>query len=206
MPHFQSTSITAALLLSSALAAFAVPASAGDAAQGAVIAQSVCVGCHGPDGNSPQTNLPKLASQRPGYLIRELQAFQSGKRPSEIMQALAASLSEADIANLAAYYASQPLAPGQVTQPKLLQSGKAVYFNGNPDNGLPSCDSCHGENGRGDGDIPSIAAQNVDYLHEELRRYATGQRPHGKRVMRTVAQRITPEEAEALAQFIASLR
>jgi len=205
MPRFHPVPFAAAALITGSLAAIASPTLLGDPKKGAVIAKEICAGCHGEDGNSPLVNLPKLAGQQPSYLVKELQAFRSGKRPSETMAGFAAALSETDIDNLAAYYAQQKLAPGLVTQSSLLTRGKDIYFNGNPASGLPSCDACHGDNGRGDGDIPSIAAQNVEYLHEELQRYASGQRPHGKRVMRTVAQRLTPDEAEALAQFIASL-
>jgi len=90
------------------LAAVAVPAAAlGDPEAGRQQAEQQCASCHGPDGNSPTGQFPKLAGQYASYIVRALEDYQSGARQNPIMAGLAAGLSDQDRANLAAYYASQ---------------------------------------------------------------------------------------------------
>jgi cytochrome c553 len=196
----------AALLATGMAVAIAAPKVIGDAAKAEPIVKDVCAGCHGEDGNSPHMpNLPKLAGQHAPYLLQQLQEYKAGRRPSEMMQPFAASLSDEDMANLAVYFSAKKPSPGIVTKPELIEKGKKVYFNGNDANGVPSCDGCHEDNGAGSDKMPRIASHNPEYTHEEFKRYAEGKRPFGKKVMRTVAERLTPEEAEALAQYLASL-
>jgi cytochrome c553 len=194
------------LLVCAVAAAIAAPKIVGDPAKGEALAKEACAACHGVDGNSPDMpNLPKLAGQHPPYLVQQLHEFKAGLRPSDAMQGFAANLSDADMANLALYFAAQKPTPGKVARPELVEKGKKIYFNGNSANGVPSCDGCHEENGAGSDKFPRISAQNPEYTHEEFKRYAEGKRPNGKKVMRTVAERLTPEETEALAQYLASL-
>ena len=81
-------------------------AHAGDAAAGKA-KSATCAGCHGPDGNSPTPMYPKLAGQHEQYLVKSMKAYKSGNRNDATMKAMMASLTDADIENLAAYYASQ---------------------------------------------------------------------------------------------------
>jgi cytochrome c553 len=67
----------------------------------------VCAGCHGEDGNSEDPNYPRLAGQYESYLIKALRDYKSGARKNPIMGSFAAGLSEQDMTDLAAYYASQ---------------------------------------------------------------------------------------------------
>lgn len=195
-----------ALLATGMAVAIAGPKVVGDPAKAEPIVKEACASCHGEDGNSPNMpNLPKLAGQHAPYLLQQLQEFKAEHRKSEMMQPFAANLSEEDMANLAVYFAAKKPTPGIVTKPELIPAGKKIYFNGNDANGVPSCDGCHEENGEGSDKFPRIAAQNPEYTLEEFQRYADGKRPYGKKVMRTVAERLTPEEAEALAQYLASL-
>ena len=173
--------------------------------KGAEIAGGACAGCHGADGNSPAAMFPKLAGQQKIYLTREMLDYQSGKRASEIMSPMMAGLSEADIEAVAAFYARQKAAPGVVTNAALLPVGKQLYLQGNPDSGIPACSSCHEENGAGIDEFARVAGQHVEYTLEQFRLYATGGRTNGKRVMRTIAQRMTPQETRAVAEYMASL-
>ncbi len=92
-----------------ALLAFAsAPAFAQDLAAARKIVEGVCQACHGASGNSTVPDYPRLAGQHPDYLAKALRDYKSGARKNAIMQPFAASLSEADIENLAAYFASQP--------------------------------------------------------------------------------------------------
>lgn len=84
----------------------ALPAHAGDAAKGKDKA-TVCGACHGPDGNSPTPDFPRLAGQQEDYLMRALQDYKAGKRKNPIMAAQVEALSKADMADVSAWFASQ---------------------------------------------------------------------------------------------------
>lgn len=163
-----------------------------------------CVGCHGVDGNSPIPTVPKIAGQQKVYLLNELKFYKEEKRHSDVMTAMVASLNDDELAGLAAYYSAQTPSPGEVTKPNLLALGKRVYLEGNTKSGVPSCDGCHEENGEGSKKFPRVAGQHVPYVLEELGRYAADKRNSGSKVMRTVAERLTKEEAEAVAEYMAS--
>lgn len=81
-------------------------AHAGDAAAGKA-KSATCAGCHGPDGNSPTPMYPKIAGQHEQYLVKSMKAYKTGDRSDATMKAMMAPLSDTDIENLAAYYASQ---------------------------------------------------------------------------------------------------
>ncbi len=100
--HAPILSLSAGLLLCAALA---VPAHASDAAAGRKKA-GACAVCHGPVGISTAPDAPHLAGQPAIYLERQLRAYRSGTRAHEVMAVIAKPLSDADIANLAAWYAS----------------------------------------------------------------------------------------------------
>jgi len=102
------------LLSLSALMAFGVisPAHAADIAAGKAKALFDCADCHGATGISVVENFPNLAGQKEMYLAIQLKAFRAGTRANDDMNVIAEQLSDADIANLAAFFASQPGAPG----------------------------------------------------------------------------------------------
>ena len=87
------------------LVALSAPALAGDAAAGKA-KSATCAACHGPAGISPNDLWPNLAGQKKGYLIAQMKAFRDGQRVNPVMSPMAAGLSDDDIANIAAYYAS----------------------------------------------------------------------------------------------------
>ncbi len=90
-----------------ALALISGPAIAGDAEAGKKKATEVCAACHGPDGNSPTPDFPRIAGQYEDYLAKALADYKSGKRENPIMQGMAAPLSNTEIADLAAYFSRQ---------------------------------------------------------------------------------------------------
>lgn len=195
------------LLRVAAMAILASPlaAQAGDASKAISLAGNLCASCHGEDGNSAIPNFPKLAGQQAVYLLRELKDYKSGKRQNEVMGPLVSGLSDEDLANLAAFYASQKPAPGTVTEPSLLPVGKTLYLKGNSASDIPSCESCHEVDGSGSGKFPRVAGQNVEYLLEQFRLYAAGKRNNGTRVMRTIAERMSEKETRAVAEYMASM-
>lgn len=103
MKAIQFGTFTAAAIVALAIA----PADARDIAAGAAKAAGVCASCHGKDGNNDAPDFPKLAGQYEDYLVKALRDYKSGERNNAIMKGFAAALTDRDIRNLAAYYASQ---------------------------------------------------------------------------------------------------
>lgn len=95
--------------LAAAALLFCTPALAADAAAGKAKASGMCAVCHGPDGLSQHPEAPNLAGQVEMYLTKSLEEFRSGKRQNEMMTVVAKDLTDDDIANLAAWYASIPI-------------------------------------------------------------------------------------------------
>jgi cytochrome c553 len=93
-----------------AMAAFGAASAvlAADLKAGETKVKEVCQACHGADGNSQNTDYPKLGGQYPDYLAKALRDYKSGARKNPIMGAFAGTLSTADIENVSAYYAAQP--------------------------------------------------------------------------------------------------
>ena len=83
-------------------------AAAADLEAGKKKAAEVCAACHGPDGNSPSADFPRIAGQHPDYLAKSLRDYKTGARKDPVMNGFAAALTPQDIQNLAAYFAAQP--------------------------------------------------------------------------------------------------
>lgn len=138
------------VMTAAAIIAFALATSvsaAGNAAVGKTKA-AVCAACHGADGNSVNPQFPKLAGQNANYLVEQLQDFKSGKRRNAIMSGMAASLSEQDMQDIAAWFSSQTVQPGEAN-PSLVTIGQQIYRGGDRESGVPACLACHGPDGAG---------------------------------------------------------
>ncbi len=169
-----------------------------------------CGACHGIDGNSVSPAWPNLAGQHASYLIRQLEAYQSGERQDVLMTALASSLSAADIADLAAYYATLP-ALQRGANAELVELGQRVYRSGLPDRGVAACIACHGPSGRGNplASFPVVRGQHALYTVTTLHAYATGERRSDgsvSRMMRDIAVSLQEDEIQAVASYIQGLR
>lgn len=171
-----------------------------------------CVRCHGRDGQGRgEGAFPKLANQRPRYLYESLRAFAEGKRHSGFMQPIAAGLSDANMRGLAEHYAEQGdaarvTAPGADTE--LLALGERIATEGVPKLGVPACTECHGPGDAPRNPLyPRLAGQYADYLYLQLQLFKQEQRggtPYAH-IMRTVTERMTPEQMRAVALYLASL-
>ncbi len=178
----------------------------GEDAKLMTLVNETCAACHGPNGNSVVPDFPSLAGQQKTYLLREMLDYKEGRRHSDVMAPLMTQLGQEDMNRLADYYAAQQPAPGTVSKPELLALGKRIYLEGNTKSGVPSCDGCHEENGEGSKKFPRVAGQHVAYTLGQIEQYASGKRSNGVKVMRTIAERLTREEAEAVAEYMASLK
>ena len=184
-----------------------------DAAKGQGIATQVCAACHAVDGNSVAAINPKIAGQFYEYLHKQLANFkpQSGKkaeRENPVMAGMVATLSDADMKNLAAYYAAQKLKPAAAKDKELAMLGQKIYRAGNASSGMPACAGCHGPGGAGNPvQYPRIAGQYAEYVEAQLKAFRDGARgndPNG--MMRSVAQRMNDREIKAVAEYVAGLR
>ena len=180
-------------------AAKAAPAPvAGDAKAGKAFADTECKACHGLDGGSVAPGVPHLAAQDERYLLGALRAYKEGKRNHAALKVIAERLSEAEIRNVSAYYASLPaagLAPAKdLSQVSPYERGKAR---------AAACAQCHGEDGNGTAPgIPSLAGQQVRYLIAALQEYVRGERKSSP--MHAVMRSLSPVDMEAVAIYFAS--
>lgn len=184
----------------------AAPAAAADPERGKELASTLCLACHGADGNSPAPTFPKLAGLQPEYIAKQMYEYLDEKRTNEMMKPVLESLKPADVEPLAAWFASQKMSPGKVNDPKLAATGQKIYVDGNPDSGVPACMGCHLENGLGNPRYPRIAGQYQEYTLQQMLQFKNGARTNDRgRVMRTIASRMTEEEMKAVSEYIAGL-
>jgi cytochrome c553 len=211
----------AMIILCSALAtlALAAPASniawtaetrqlvaSGDSARGQQLAAG-CASCHGAQGVSETPEYPHLAGQLATYTYKQLRDYQDDTRAKSMMSALVANLSDQNMADLAAWYASLPLPPPTGAIGKAESQAVTLVTQGDGKRLLPPCASCHGAQGEGAVvDVPALAGQSAPYLEATMHAYRTGQRANDIYArMRRMAQVLSDQEISALARYYANL-
>jgi cytochrome c553 len=166
----------------------------------------MCVACHGTDGNSTVPVNPKLAQQHPEYLVKQLQEFKNGKRPSPIMQGFASMLSDGDMKNIAYWVGSQKSKPGAAKDKDLVTLGERIYRGGIADRQVAACAGCHSPNGAGiPAQFPRLSGQHADYTTAQLLAFRDGARKNSVQ-MTQVANKLNDREIKAVADYIAGLR
>jgi cytochrome c553 len=202
--------VVAACLLMAAAAGAEEAKFQGDPARGKRIFDETCAACHGPAGVSEGAAIPNLAGQIPDYLAKQLHAFrpaegQKPKRPNETMTPIAETLSGDDIAGLAAYLSSLPPATGDVSSAPQAALGRSIYWNGNPQENLPACVTCHRPDGGGlRPDFPRLAGQKADYVEGQLASWMAVRGKPGK-LMSLIVPLMQPTEKRAVADYVATL-
>ncbi|MBI4996004.1 MAG: cytochrome c4 [Rhodocyclales bacterium] len=170
------------------------------------IVTTVCVACHGEDGNSVAPMFPKIAGLQEAYIAKQLQDFMSGRRKSDIMGPIVAQLQPQDVLPLATYFSGQKMALGAADDKALVGVGKVIFHDGNEETGVPACLGCHQAQGAGFGIYPRIGGQNAEYVRQQLKSFAAGERSNDiSRFMRTTAKRLSDEEINAVAQYLVGL-
>ena len=163
-----------------------------------------CAACHGDSGVSTTENTPSLASQPDQFLQWQLVFFRSGSRKSEIMGPIAEQLSNDDVRDLGAYFASLKAADSTTEKasddhPDVTDAGKKAAAAGR-------CASCHGDNYTGSKAVARIAGQREDYLVKALHDYKAGVRSGGGvAAMAEVAYPLSDQDIAALAHYLARL-
>ena len=197
----------------------------GDAAAGALKAKT-CFACHGENGSSVAPIFPRLAGQRVDYLYHRLLTFKraNAKDPyysKSPMTAMAVPLSDGDMRNLAAFFASQEPQPAAPTTPAVnpeptagAEKGERLFRTGDPTKGIPPCQGCHGAEARGTAVdkgpylvYPVLRGQYSPYVVSRLTNFRMGQ-PHDTTsdfIMSNVARTLDDDSVQAIAAWLGSL-
>lgn len=186
---------------------------AGDAAAGEARV-AVCVACHGPGGNALVPAFPALAAQHPGYLYQSLAGFRRRADPASPMTPQVKDLSDADLRNIAAYFAAQPRT-GAAIAAATDAPGARLFRQGDAARGIPPCQGCHGHDGQGHplrgsdpryDAYPALAQQQADYLVARLSQYRDGKLADSSNalIMRGVAHSLDDAAIRQLADWLAA--
>lgn len=187
---------------------------AGDAQAGKTKA-ATCGACHGANGIGTTGLFPNLAGQHADYIVKQLKAFKSGSRVNATMAPMAASLSEQDMADIAAYFSSLDIsgkAPastsGTSTTPTATivvykpdaAKGKGLYEHGDDSRGITACVTCHGSEGSSQVAInPNLAEQHPEYIQKQLTSFKAGNRQNAS--MNQVASNLTDNDISDLGAY-----
>ncbi len=165
-----------------------------------------CAGCHGAEGISPSPMYPHLAGQRADYTYKQLRDYKDGTRANAIMGALVAGLSDQDMADISAFYATLPL-PSANSGSNQTDSVPNLVRTGDGKRLIPSCASCHESPGNlKNHGIPVLNGQPDAYLKQTMQAYKTGARANDVySVMRLIAKPMTDEEIAQTASYYAGL-
>lgn len=207
----RTTALTALLLAS--LSVVAAEDAKPDVAKGKSIAETVCVACHGADGNSAIPANPILAGQGEQYLLKQLREFKAtdGKpavRKNDIMGGMASTLSDEDMKSVALYFSQQKQKPSAASDEKLIAAGQSLWRKGDFERGVPACAGCHGPTGAGiPAQYPRLAGQYAEYLATQLKNFRTEERSNDPAsMMRTIADKLSDKQIKAVADYMAGLR
>ena len=199
------------------------PATWGDAKAGQAKA-GACAACHGLDGNAMQQNAPRIAGMPERYIAQQLAQFKHGERTSglaALMAPYAAPLSNQDMRDVGAWYASQKpgsgvaddtvIASGPNAGLKFYQVGEKLYRAGDLGRGIPACLACHGPSGAGNPGpaYPAVQGQDSAYVARRLEEYRAGTTTAKDaahfNLMASVAKGLTDEEIQSLGSYVQGL-
>jgi cytochrome c553 len=170
-----------------------------------VTAAQVCSNCHGVDGNSVSPNFPRLAGQRAGYLVSQLQNFRNHHRSDpegfEYMWGISHKLGDDQIKGLADYFAKQVPRPLGAVDAQRMKAGKDIYEKGVLSKESPPCISCHGQKAEGIASFPRLAWQHQDYLVKQLQVFRETEGRPGT-PMKQVTHLLSNQEIKAVAGYL----
>lgn len=169
---------------------------------------AVCVACHGEKGISVNPEWPNLAGQHGGYLLKQLNDFKAAKtRNFPTMTAIVAGMSEADMAELATYYAELPLAESS-TPEKYMKRGEQLYRGGDFSKRITACIACHGPKGTGNAQagFPVISGQHAPYVILQLKAFRDHKRTNDlNSIMQDISARMSDDDMTAVAYYMQGL-
>ncbi|HEY2338481.1 MAG TPA: c-type cytochrome [Burkholderiales bacterium] len=175
-----------------------LPAAAADIAAGEKKA-AVCAACHGEAGNSTNPEWPSLAQQPAQFISTALFMFREGNRKNDLMAPMAKPLSNAEMNDLAAYFAAQKAAPPRhKSKPENVAAGPGLAKKFN-------CSQCHGPRLMGQQHIPRLAGQQYEYVLVQLKAFKAQTRADIDGNMTSAAMALSPQDVEVLADYVAGL-
>jgi cytochrome c553 len=187
------TALLVALLATGSAAASAADVEAGRRKS------APCAACHGPDGNATAPGTPSIAGQPAFFTHWQLIKYRDGRRQDQQMSPFAQNLTDADMEDLAAFYAAQvPRARGSIVDPAKVTAGRPLADRYH-------CTSCHTPALTGQQQVPLLAGQDLAYLQKLLRGFRNGTASDLDGTMTMAARPLSVEEVEALAHYLASL-
>ncbi len=167
-----------------------------------------CAGCHGPQGVSTNPEWPNLAGQHASYTIKQLQDYKKGEaRSAPLMTAIAASLSDSDLNELATFYAQQPPAESYASQ-EYVKRGEELYRGGDFKKHITACIACHGPKGSGNAEagFPLLSGQHAAYTLQTLLAFKEHKRKNDlNAIMRDITAKMDEEDMKAVASYIEGL-
>lgn len=186
---------------------------------------AACGACHGADGNSTTPTFPKLAGQSEKYLLKQLEdircastgAAKCTPRNVPTMMGQLDNMSDQDLEDIAAYYASQTSTPAAAKK-ESLEVGAKVYRFGIQERNIPACTACHSPTGQGmaQAGFPKLSGQHADYIAAQLKAYRLGaDQPDNAaartndgdaKIMRMIAKSLTDKEIDAVSSYASGLR
>ena len=167
-----------------------------------------CTWCHGSAAQGFST-APRLAGQRPHYIVEQILAFKDHSRDNPIskqyMWGATARLDSELASEFAEYFAALPAEPANDGNSALVEAGRTLYEQGAPDANVAACLVCHGPHGEGHEAIPRLGGLSYGYLRSRLEQWSQGF--HATAFpMPQVATSLSPEEVDALASYLSFLR
>jgi cytochrome c553 len=192
-----------------ALAVFALAVSTVSAWSGESAAVRNCTWCHGA-GAQGYTVAPRLAGQRPAYIMSQIRSFHEHVRDNpfsrQYMWGAVASLGPYTARDLANYFASIPPRPANDGNSAFAARGRTIYMDGIPEANIVSCYACHGPNAEGIRDIPRLGGLAYFYIKARLEQWGQGYHSTPGSPMPMVATHLGPEDVEALASYLSFVR
>lgn len=155
-----------------------------------------CANCHGEDGISKSPDIPNLAGQNPAYLFEQLRKFGNGERKDRFMQGLIKMLNDNDRLHVSLFYANVPVPPSR-SDAAQAANGKVLFTK--------LCVRCHGEQARGNNEIPRIAGQKLPYLQATLTHYRNADGVRDNQLMKIATGGLKNEDISAIANYLTQL-
>ena len=191
------------------LAVFATTASNLSSWAGESAAVRNCTWCHGA-GAQGYTVAPRLAGQRPQYIMSQIRSFREHARNNpfskQYMWSAVAALDPYTARDLANYFATIAPKPANDGDSTLASRGRAIYMDGIPEANIVSCYACHGPNAEGIRDIPRLGGLAYFYIRARLEQWGEGYHSTPGSPMPMVATHLGPEEVEALASYLSFVK
>jgi cytochrome c553 len=204
----KSSVLVTVLLGIMAMPLMAAPNLKPDLVQGKAKVAEICVTCHTLDGNSAAPIYPIVAGQHEQYIQKQLHDFKTGKRIDNVMRPWALTLTDQDIVNVSAYYASQTLKNRTASNQELVDIGEKIYRGGILERNVPACMGCHGPSGAGiPSQYPQLSSQHAIYTEAQLQSFKKASRTNDPAsVMQDIAFKLSDAEIKAVAEYISGLR